>query len=200
MDMMGKVLEELRGAIRDEIFRKAYQRRRVLLSSGRESDFYVDCKQVTLTAAGINMIASYMLGVIHEKNLAIEAVGGPAVGAVPLIGAISALSCQEPFNRPLDAFYVRSEHKEHGTGRRLEGPALRPGLPVLLVDDVLTTGGSLLQAAREARASGCRVGSLFVIVDRQEGGRENMEKEGFELYAIVTRDELEKAAGKKVFR
>ncbi len=189
---MSEALEILRKEIRDEIYRKAYQKRPVRLSSGRESDFYVDSKQVTLTAAGIYKIAFFILSTIREQGLEIKAIGGPAVGAVPLVGAISALSYQAPFYFPLDTFYVRPDRKAHGTGKRVEGPSLKSGLPVLVVDDVLTTGGSVMMAAREVLALGCRVEGLFVIVDRQEGGRENVEKEGFSLYSIVTRDELER--------
>lgn len=152
----------------------------------------MDSKQVTLTSAGIYKIAFYILSTIREKGLEIKAIGGPAIGAVPLVGAISALSYQAPFYSPLDTFYVRPDRKAYGTERRVEGPSLKSGLPVLVVDDVLTTGGSLLMAAREVLALGCRVEGLFVIVDRQEGGRENIEKEGFSLHAVVTRDELER--------
>lgn len=190
-DNMSEALETLRKEIRNEIYLKAYQKRHVRLTSGRESDFYVDSKQVTLTAAGIYKIAFFILGMIRERGLDIKAVGGPAMGAVPLVGAISALSYQDPFYCPLDMFYVRSERKEHGTGKLVEKPALRSGLSVLVVDDVLTTGGSLLWAAREVCEMGCRVEAFMVIVDRQEGGRENIEKEGFELYSIVTREDLE---------
>jgi len=188
---MNETLETLRKEIRNEIYSKAYQKRRIQLSSGRESDFYVDSKQVTLTAAGIYKIAFYILSMVREKGLEIKAVGGPAMGSIPLVGAISALSYQGPFYCPLDTFYVRSERKEHGTGKLVEGPALKEGLPVLVVDDVLTTGDSILRAARAVDDLGCRVAALMVIVDRQEGGRENVEKEGFELFSIVTRDDLE---------
>ena len=188
---MSETMETLQKEIRSFIYQKAYEKRRVRLASGRESDFYIDSKQVTLTAAGIYKIAFYILHFIQEKGLDVKAVGGPAMGAVPLVGAISALSYQAPFYCPLDTFYIRNERKEHGTAKLVEGPALQKGLPVLLVDDVITTGGSILRAAREVREMGCRVETLMGIVDRQEGGRENIENEGFKFYAIVTRNELE---------
>lgn len=185
-------LETLRKEIRDLIYLKAYQKRRVLLTSGRESDFYVDTKQVTLTAEGLYKIAFYILSLILEKNLNIKAVGGPAMGAVPLSAAISALSFQAPFYFPLDGFFVRPEKKEHGTGKLVEGPALQAGLPVLIIDDVLTTGGSVLRAVKAVREIGCHTEAVLVIVDRQEGGRENLEREGLKVLSIVTRDELKR--------
>ncbi len=185
-------MEELRQEIRKLIFARAYQRRKVILASGRESDFYIDSKQVTLTAEGIYKIALYILYLIREENLKVRAVGGPAMGAVPLAAAISALSWGAPFNNPLDTFFVRSEAKKHGLENKVDGPTLREGLPLLLLDDVLTTGGSVLKAVRAVQQLGCKVEKVMVIVDRQEGGRENLEKEGLNVASILTRDELER--------
>ncbi|RJX26838.1 MAG: orotate phosphoribosyltransferase [Dethiobacter sp.] len=186
------LMEELRQEIRNLIFTRAYQRRKVRLASGRESDFYIDSKQVTLTAEGIYKLASYILYLIREENVEVRAVGGPAMGAVPLAAAISALSCQPPFNNPLDTFFVRSEAKKHGLENKVDGPTLREGLPLLLLDDVLTTGGSVLKAARAVQELGCKVEKVIIIVDRQEGGRENLEKEGLKVSSVLTREELER--------
>lgn len=184
-------MEELRRQIVELIHKRAYQRRRVRLASGRESDFYVDCKQVILTAEGLYRTASYVLALMREENMQAEAVGGPVMGAVPLASAVSALSCQPGELRPLASFFVRPEAKEHGTGRLVEGPMLREGMPVLLLDDVLTTGGSVLRAVKPVQELGCRVERVLVIVDRQEGGRENLEQAGLSVSAILTREELE---------
>ena len=176
------------------VLNRAYEQRRVRLASGRESDFYIDCRRVTLTAEGVHKIAQYVLHLIREENLAVRAVGGPAMGAVPVAAAISALSCSPPFDgQPLDTFFVRAEPKKHGLENRVDGPTLREGLPLLLLDDVLTTGGSLLKAARAVQELGCRVEKILVIVDRQEGGRENLEKEGLNIASILTRSDLEQA-------
>ena len=184
-------MNDLREEIRILIADKAYQKRTVRLASGRMSNFYVDCKQVILTAEGINKIALYILGLIQQENLKISAVGGPAMGAVPLASAVSALSFQPPFSSPLDTFFVRSEAKAHGMQNKVDGPTLREGMSLLLLDDVLTTGGSVLKAADAVREMGCRVEKVLVIVDRQEGGRENLEKESLSVSSILTRDELE---------
>jgi len=184
-------MNDLRGEIRILIAEKAYQRRNVRLASGRMSNFYVDCKQVILTAEGINKVALYILGLIEQENLKISAVGGPAMGAVPLASAVSALSFQPPFTNPLDTFFVRSEAKAHGMENKVDGPTLKKGMSLLLLDDVLTTGGSVLKAADAVREMGCIVERVLVIVDRQEGGRENLEKESLKVSSILTRDELE---------
>lgn len=183
-------MEILRREIIQLISTRAYQRRRVILASGRESDFYIDSKQVTLTAEGIYKIAWYILYLMQKENLKVRAVGGPAMGAVPVAAAISALSWGEPFNNPLDTFFVRAEAKKHGLENKVDGPTLREGLPVLMLDDVLTTGGSLLKAVEAVRQLGCRVEKVIVIVDRQEGGRENLEREGLQVTAVLTRDDL----------
>lgn len=176
------------------VLNRAYERRRVRLASGRESDFYIDCRQVTLTAEGVYKIAKYILGLIRQEKMAVQAVGGPALGAVPVAAAVSALSYDPSFEgEPLDTFFVRAAAKKHGKGNKVDGPALQAGLSLLLLDDVLTTGGSLLKAARAVQELGCRVEKTLVIVDRQEGGCENLEKEGLSVVSILARSDLEQA-------
>ncbi|NMB41163.1 MAG: orotate phosphoribosyltransferase [Firmicutes bacterium] len=185
-------MEKLRQEIRRLVFTRAYQKRKVTLASGRESDFYVDCRQVTLTSEGVYKLASYILQLIRKEGLQAKAVGGPAMGAVPLATAVSTLSWGASSGEPLDTFFVRSEPKKHGLENRVDGPTLREGLPILVLDDVLTTGGSILKTVRATRQLGCKVERIIVIVDRQEGGKENLQKEGLPVSAILTRDELVK--------
>ena len=184
-------MEALRRQIVELIYRRAYQRRWVRLASGRESDFYVDCKEVILTPEGLYKIACYVLALMQEEKMKAQAVGGPVMGAVPLASAVSALSYQTVEPGPLASFFVRPEAKEHGTGKLVEGPLLREAMPVLLLDDVLTTGGSVLKAVKPLQEMGCRVERVLVIVDRQEGGRENLEQAGLNVSAMLTRQELE---------
>ena len=186
---------ELWREILDLIYKKAYQRRLVRLASGRESNFYVDCRQVTLTGEGLYKLAAYVLELIRRENMAVKAVGGPIMGAVPLAAAVSLLSYRNSFADPsaavLDTFFVRPEPKGHGTGKQVEGQIASEGSPLLLIDDVLTTGGSILKAVAPLRESGCLIEKVLVIVDRQEGGRENLEKEGLSVGSILTREDLE---------
>ncbi|NMB35518.1 MAG: orotate phosphoribosyltransferase [Firmicutes bacterium] len=191
-------MEKLYGDILQLILTRAYERKKVRLASGRESDFYIDCRRVTLTAEGVHKLARYILHLIHKEYPAVKAVGGPALGAVPLSAAISALSYASPSNTPpLDTFFVRAEPKKHGSGNKVDGPTLREGLPLLVLDDVLTTGGSLLKAVRAVQELGCRVEKVLVIVDRQEGGRENLTREGLSVASILTRADLEQAQARR---
>lgn len=197
--MMGR-MEQLRKEILELVYKKAYQRRKVRLASGRESNFYVDCRRVTLNAEGVYKLARYIIDLIHREGFDIKAVGGPAMGAVSLAAAVSALSfgdsLGDPQARPYETFYVRPEPKGHGTGRQVEGPS--PGgetYPVLVLDDVLTTGGSVLKAVGVLREAGYGVKRVLVIVDRQEGGRENLEKAGLEVLSILDRGDLESYPG-----
>ncbi len=188
-------MEHLREEILELVYKKAYQRRWVRLASGRVSDFYVDCRQVTLLAEGVYKLARYILDFIRREKLSVKAVGGPVMGAVPLAAAVSLLSYRDFLRDPsfcfLDTFFIRSEPKGHGTGKQVEGPVLGEGTPVLVLDDVLTTGGSVLKAIGILQETGCLVKKVLVIVDRQEGGRENLEKEGLEVVSILTRENLE---------
>ena len=159
---------------------------KITLSSGKVTDFYFDGRLVSLDPEGSALIGSLFL---EEAVLrGIEAVGGLTSGADPITSAIGVFAWQKSV--PMRLFFVRKERKEHGTAKRIEGPPLprEEGLRVALVDDVLTTGGSLLQA-RDAlvEETGARPAWAFVIVDREEGGRERLESEGIEVVALFRR-------------
>lgn len=166
---------------------RSWQRRRVVLASGRESDFYVDGKQTSLHAEG-----AWLLGNLFWERLRPEilAVGGLTLGADPIVAAIAAVSFHR--GRPVDAFIVRKEPKGHGTGAWLEGVRQLPaGAPVAIVEDTTTTGGSLLKAVDRAEAAGFRVLQTLTVVDREEGAAEALAERGFRLEALVRRRELE---------
>ena len=114
-------------------------------------------------------------------------MGGLTLGADPIASAVSAISWDEGF--PVDAFIVRKEAKGHGTGRQVEGP-LPEGAHVVVVEDVTTTGSSALAAVKAVEAKGCKVMEIVTILDRMEGGRENLEARGYRVFALFNRDEL----------
>jgi orotate phosphoribosyltransferase len=177
VETLGDELFELKRArLLALLARLSYERREVTLSSGLKSDFYIDCKQTVLTAEGHFLVGSLMLGLVRERAAAVEAIGGLTMGADPLASAVSTLSYLA--GRPLAAFYVRKEAKGHGTGQWIEGvKSLRPAMPVAIVEDVVTTGGSALKAIERARAFGLEVKLILGLVDREEGGREALERE-----------------------
>jgi orotate phosphoribosyltransferase len=172
---------------------KSYRQGRVVLASGKESDFYIDCRQTSLSAEGHLLIGRLFLRSISENFPRATAVGGPTLGADPLVSAVSLTSVLEnwPDGRPLDAFIVRKEAKGHGTGAWIEGMAnLKEGDPVVMLEDVVTTGGSSLRAVKRAEEAGLEVLGILVLVDRNEGGRENIEKAGYRLVSLYNKGDF----------
>lgn len=154
----------------------AFERKNITLSSGRQSDFYIDCKQVTLTAEGHFLVGQLFRAVIAKVAPSAEAVGGLTLGADPLVSATSLMSFLA--GKPMHGFLVRKEPKGHGTGQWLEGRArLRAAMPVVILEDVITTGASTLRAIERARAAELDVVHVVALVDREEGGREAVEAE-----------------------
>lgn len=179
----------LKSQIVEMVYEYSFSRQKVVLTSGKESDYYIDCKQVMLKGKELFCIACYILQFIRQKYAQVKAVGGMALGAVPLAAAVSVLSYEShPF--PLASFFVRPEAKGHGTKARVEHPGLPAGTPVLVVEDVITTGGSSLKAINAAREQGWQVAGVLALVDRQEGGREAITRAGCVIDAIMTRDDL----------
>lgn len=163
---------------------RAFQEREVVLSSGRTSNFYIDCKQVSLDAEGATLIGELMHAAIDELAPRAVAVGGLTLGADPLATATSVASFRA--GRPRAAFIVRKEPKGHGTNQWVESTQLPAGAEVVVVEDVVTTGASMLKAIERARLAGLRVVHALGLVDRLEGGREAIERE-VALTALFTR-------------
>jgi len=188
---LGGDFEHGRARFVELLRRLAYERREVTLASGRKSSFYVDCKQAVLTAEGHFLVGWLINRVLAARAPDVVAVGGLTMGADPIASATSTLSFVGP--RPLHAFYVRKEPKGHGTQKWIEGErSVPPGSAVAIVEDVVTTGGSTLQAIERARAHGLAVRLVVALVDREEGGREAVEREA-PLVALCRRSELELA-------
>ena len=158
----------------------------ITLASGRTTDFYIDGRLVTLSPEGLLLVSTLILDRIRDRA---DAIGGPSAGADPMVAGVGILARQHQV--PLKIFFTRKEAKGHGMQRRIEGPALAPGDRVLLVDDVATSGGSLIQAASVVRedTQAELIGAL-VIVDREEGATEKLAGEGVEFQSLFTRTEL----------
>ncbi len=169
--------------------RLAYEKRKVVLSSGRESDFYIDTKQASLSAEGHYLVGRLALAAIRTRYPHAQAVGGLTMGADPIASAVSLTSFIA--GTPLPAFYVRKEPKGHGTNQWVEG---RKGLPegarVAIVEDVVTTGASTLKAVERCRSEGLVVEGVLALVDRQEGGREAVEAAGVPISSLFVRSDF----------
>jgi orotate phosphoribosyltransferase len=166
----------------------AVQRGEFVLASGARSSYYIDCKHVTLSAEGVALIADLILDAIEGDE--VDAVGGPTIGADPIAGAVAATSFRH--GRPLAAFLVRKSVKDHGTQRWVEGP-VRRGARVVIVEDVVTTGGSLLACLDHLAALDCRVVRAVVVVDRLAGAAEGFAQRGIPFTALCTTRELDVA-------
>lgn len=164
------------------------------LASGRESNFYIDARLTTMSPDGLALIGRLGLAAIRESGWQVEAVGGLTLGADPVSYAISYTSADS--NRPLRAFTVRKEAKTHGTGKFIEGP-FHANDRVVVIEDVITTGGSALRAVDAVRAAGGTVSGILAVVDRQEGGREALEAAGVQVISLTTADEIMAALEKR---
>ncbi|HWN49653.1 MAG TPA: orotate phosphoribosyltransferase [Candidatus Acidoferrum sp.] len=157
------------------------------LASGEMSDYYLDMKPTTFSPEGLNLIADIVYDMLRDDR-GIDSIGGLELGAIPITNAVSMRSWND---RPIDGFVVRKERKGHGTDKKIDGN-FRPNTNVVLFDDVTTRGGSVMEAVRAIRSRGGTVKKIITIVDRLEGAAENLRKEGIELVAIYTTEDLRK--------
>jgi orotate phosphoribosyltransferase len=173
--------ERLRQIIEEKSLMKG---RSFTLASGKSSSFFVNLKQTMLDPEGSNLLAELVLEVLESHD--IRNVGGLEMGAVPLVASV----CTKSHGRfPVNAFFVRKAMKDHGAGQLIDGH-LDPDAEVLIIEDVVTTAGSALQAVAAVRARGCTVSKVLAIVDRREGGKENLAKEGLELISLFDRGDF----------
>jgi orotate phosphoribosyltransferase len=180
-------IEQSRKELLELITEKAFEKRDIVLTSGLKSDWYIDGKQATLHPLGLMLVGALLFD--RLKGSGIEAVGGPTMGADPLVAATALVSQQK--GEPMTAFIVRKEPKFHGTSAWLEGKNnLREGMKVAILEDVITTGGSILHAIHRAEAEGLIVDRVLVVVDRCEGGKEKLAEEGYQLESLFSREDL----------
>jgi orotate phosphoribosyltransferase len=155
------------------------------LASGRQSPYYVDCRPVTHSAEGLALMGEIIVELIRDQE--VDAVGGLTMGADPMAHAAALISYQQ--GRPVNAFAVRKFVKGYGAGGRLVGP-VQPGQRVVVLEDVITTGGSALEAIKACREFGLTVAQVIILVDREEGGREAVATEVPQLQAVFTLSQL----------
>ena len=155
-----------------------------VLSSGQRSAYYFDGRMLTLSARGAALVAEALLPTVRASGA--QAIGGPTLGADPMVTAISLLSGQDG-GPALDAFIVRKGEKDHGTGKLIEGP-LAPKTKVAVVDDACSTGGSLIHAVEAAEAAGHTVALVACILDRGQGGGDYFREGGYAFAALLTAD------------
>ena len=185
--MSQKDTSELRMELIKLLHKKSIRFGTFTLASGKTSDFYVDARQTTLHARGSFLIGSLILERIQKDVIAI---GGPVTGAIPIVSAVTVLSSIQ--NNQIHGFMVRKEAKGYGAQNWIEGRENIPvGSSICVVEDTVTTGGSLLKAIQKLEEAGYQVVQTIAVVDRQEGARELIQDAGFPFESLVTRKDLE---------
>jgi len=157
------------------------------LASGKQSYYYFNCKPTTLDPEGMNLIGTIIFDMLKDTD--ITAAGGLTLGADPIANALSVISFQK--GKPIKSFIVRKDVKDHGTKSAIEGN-VSSGEKVVIIDDVITTGGSTITAIEQARKAGLQVEMVITLIDREEGGRENILKYVDNIKSVLTRTEIMK--------
>jgi orotate phosphoribosyltransferase len=171
----------------DLLAQRSARRGSFTLASGKQSDLYIDCRLTTMHPEGLSLIGPLGLHAIAGRGWHPDAIGGLTLGADPVSYAIAYAS--QLASLPTRAFTVRKEAKTHGTGKRIEGP-FAAGDRVVVIEDVITTGGSALRAVDAVRAAGGEVVGVLSVVDREEGGREALEAAGLEVESLARAAEI----------
>jgi orotate phosphoribosyltransferase len=188
VDIPADYLARLKRRLRE----KSLFRGEVKLSSGKTSNYYLDCRLTTLDPEGSVLAAHAILELLAAKGIRAQAIGGMSIGADPVVSAVVALSYLQ--GRPVRGFLVRKDRKEHGRQKLIEGLEAAAVRDVVIVDDVCTTGKSTLEAIAAAESEGLKVIAVISLVDREEGGSETLRKK-YPYYAICTARELLVEAG-----
>jgi orotate phosphoribosyltransferase len=181
-------VEPSRRQLLELILKVSFERRPVTLASGKTSDFYLDLRQTLMLPLGQKLAGELMLARLMAGTW-VDAVGGMAVGAVPLVSAVLSAAAHHDPGTKLLGFFVRKETKAHGKGRQIEG-CFTAGQTVALLEDTCTTGGSTLEALDLVERAGGRVARVLCVVDRGEGASEAFAARGVTLEALYTRKDL----------
>jgi orotate phosphoribosyltransferase len=185
-DILSLSLGEARKKLMEIVNEKAVFKGDFTLASGQKSNYYIDGKFISLTSDGLAYFAKVILEMIKKDG--VKYIGGPTLGADPIIGGTVAMS--HLIGRPLDGFIIRKEQRDHGRMRMIEGP-LKEGSKVIIVEDVTTTGGSVLKGIKRVEEMGCEVVKIICLVDRLQGAEENFKKEGYNFTPIFKVNELD---------
>jgi len=175
------------------ILRDAYREGHFTLRSGALSDYYIDLRVLALHPEGVTLMADRLLDLVERTDA--SAVGGPTVSAVPIVGAIAVRAFQRGL--PITTFFVREEKKDHGTGKRVEGPLLEPGQKVVVIDDVVSTAGGVRMAIEGAEAVGAQVVKVLFVVDREMGGADALRDDGYDVESLYTITRLKEALAER---
>ena len=181
-------IRALKEKLADMIIAKSFKYRDdppFTLASGRTSNYYFNCKPTTLDPEGMNLIGEILFGMLSEAGVA--AAGGLTLGADPIANALSVISWQK--GKPIKSFTVRKDAKGHGTKSAIEGN-VQAGERVAIIDDVITTGGSTITAIERAHEAGLVIDRVIALIDREEGGRENIAVHVARVDAVLTRTEI----------
>ena len=169
--------------LKDLLLSRSVRRGDFVLASGRRSTYYIDARLTTMSGDGLAVVGGLGLDRLAVRGWTPRAVGGLTLGADPIAYALALTAKRR--GQSLDAFTVRKQAKEHGTGKRIEG-CFASGYPVVVVEDVLTTGSSARDAIAAVEREGGKVLGVMAVVDRQEGGREAIERAGYAVEAFLT--------------
>ncbi|MCM8786274.1 MAG: orotate phosphoribosyltransferase [Candidatus Omnitrophica bacterium] len=178
-------MERIKEKLKNILLKKAVFLKEVVLSSGKKSNFYIDCRIVTLSPEGLYLVSKIIFEMIKNEN--IDAIGGLTLGADPIVSGVCLISYIE--KNPINGFIVRNVKKEHGLEKIIEGN-LKENWNVVIVDDVATTGSSILKAIEVVENYKCKVKKVICIVDREEGAKEEIEKKGYKLETIFKKSDL----------
>ena len=186
--MVKQTFQEMKTRLAEIIMKKSFRYSEnppFTLASGGTSNYYFNCKPTTLDPEGMNLIGAILFEMLSDAD--VSAAGGLTLGADPIANALSLISYQR--GNPIKSFVIRKDVKEHGTKSAVEGDVI-PGERVVIIDDVITTGGSTIMAIERARAAGLVIDRVIALIDREEGGRENIERYVARVDALFTRSEI----------
>jgi orotate phosphoribosyltransferase len=176
--------EQLKALLR----RKSIVRGNFTLASGKSSTYYIDCKLTTLDPEGAVLVGHSVIDALEAAGIQADAIGGPPIGAHPIVAAVAAVSHLR--GKPLPAFLIRKEAKSHGLEKQIEGP-VKPGARVVIIDDVCTSGGSTFQTLDAVKNAGLQIVAVMSLVDREQGGSEKLRQQYTYLPIFTAREILE---------